>query len=966
MMKKSFFFAGLAAALCLVGCNKETDVKGLDGRPVEIVLSDVATRTVNDGMSTAWAEDDALTVFYAPSGTAGWSANTKFTVTDAASNTATGEVALTAGSYDWYLFYPYTSQIPNPTGKNDDGKWTGYFYVGSSAGGSQTQKGLNSSAHIAGNRVPVVGRATGVPADQTPAVPMKHLSTLLKINVTNVYEKPVTITKVSFTAPVDIVGSAYMDFSGAEPVLVPSEGHVGKTAQLTVSNAEPLATGSTASFYLAVMPFSIASGNLLTVDIVAEEGTFKAELEVSKAYTFEAGKVKNLNVDFEMETPIEAMTVTEALAAEDESSVTIAGAVVAALSTKGFIITDGTSNVYVYLGAAPEVTIGNEVTLSATFDADYYGLPEIKSVSSCKVTSSGNTVPYTTLVELDKDNIDGYDCTVAADYIAVTGTLEKSSSGSYYNVRPEGSTRYARTDYLVSSIDPSGYVGKTVTMKGYFNTLHSKDNYLKVVATEFISDDTPAPALANIAVSGQKTGFTVGDTFSFGGTVTATYADDSTKDVTASATFSGYDMSTAGNQTVTVSYTEGGITKTTSYGITVSAPVTGGTTVSMTMTEYVTEHVCTVSSGNNATMYKTLKLSDAVRMSTTGEDNCGSFWGSTTHDWRLYQNKNGNVIVSVAEGCELVSVTLTFSSNNSGALFDGSMQVKSGEKQTLSGSSVTYTVGNTGEGTSGQVRVTAVEVVYTGNGKFPDDPEQPTVITTSITMQGNCTVYVGETFELNATSNVEGAPITYESEDPSIATVSAAGVVTGVAEGAVKVYARIAAVEGQYTAADRYCNVTVSKKPEEVGGTWEATTLSAIADGAEFVLVSTKENASYAMSNDNGTSSAPKAVSVTVSGNTISNPASNLVFVLKKVDGGYVFQIKDKDTAVYCFNNNNGLRVGTNEHNVFSLDLESGYLVINDGTQNRYIGVYNNADWRSYTSVHNNIKDQTFTFYVKK
>lgn len=571
-MKKSLFFAGLAAALSLVGCNKETDVKGLDGRHVEIVLSDVATRTVNDGMSTAWAEGDALSVFYAPAGTTDWSANTKFTVTDAASNKATGEVELTAGSYDWYLFYPYTSQIPNPTGKSDEGEWTGYFYVGSSASGSQTQAGLNSSAHIAGNRVPVVGRATAVPADQTPAVSMKHLSTLLKINVTNVYEKPVTITKVSFTAPVNIVGSAYMDFSGAEPVLVPSEGHIGKTAQLTVSNAEPLATGSTASFYLAVMPFSIASGDLLTVDIVAEEGTFKAELEVGKAYTFEAGKVKNLNVDFEMETPIEAMTVTEALAAEDGSSVTIAGAVVAALSTKGFIITDGTSNVYVYLNAAPEVAIGDEVTLSATLDADYYGLPEIKSVASCKVTSSGNTVPYTTLVELDKDNIDGYDCTVAADYIAVTGTLEKS--GNYYNVRPEGSARYARTDYLVSSIDPSSYVGKTVTMKGYFNTLHSTNNYLKVVVTEFISDDTPAAALASIAVSGQKTEFTLGETFSFGGTVTATYADDSTKDVTASATFSGYDMSTAGNQTVTVSYTEGDVTKTAKYDITVNAAAT--------------------------------------------------------------------------------------------------------------------------------------------------------------------------------------------------------------------------------------------------------------------------------------------------------------------------------------------------------------------------------------------------------
>ena len=612
-MKKAFFFAGLAAAtLSLVGCNKEADL-AVSGKKVEIVLSNVDTRTVNDGMSTTWAADDALTVFYAPAGTTTWSANTKFTVTDAASNKATGEVELTADSYDWYLFYPYTSQIPNPTGKNDAGEWTGYFYVGSSTSGSQTQAGLNSSAHIAGNRVPVVGRATAVPADQTPAVPMKHLSTLLKINVTNVYEKPVTITKVSFTAPVNIVGSAYIDFSGAEPVLVPSEGHIGKTAQLTVANADPLASGATASFYLAVMPFSIASGDLLTVDIVAEEGTNKAEVEVNKAFTFAAGKVKNLNVDFEVDTPVQAMTVTEAIAAADGSSVTIGGAIVAALSTKGFIITDGTSNVYVYLNAAPTVAIGDEVTLSATFVADYYGLPEIKSVSSCKVTSSGNTVPYTTLVELDKDNIDDYNCTTAADYIAVTGTLEKS--GSYYNVRPEGSTRYARTDYLISSIDPSDFVGKKVTMKGYFNTLHSTGNYLKVVTTEFIPDDTPASALVSIAASGQKTEFTVGDTFSFGGTVTATYADASTKDVTASAAFSGYDMSTAGNQTVTVSYSEAEKTAETTYMITVTEKDNSLHTIVM-------EDFCSVSftSGAYSVLAEKAESTNAPTYNATGKD----------------------------------------------------------------------------------------------------------------------------------------------------------------------------------------------------------------------------------------------------------------------------------------------------------------------------------------------------------
>ena len=78
-------------------------------------------------------------------------------------------------------------------------------------------------------------------------------------------------------------------------------------------------------------------------------------------------------------------------------------------------------------------------------------------------------------------------------------------------------------------------------------------------------------ALTSISVSGQKTSFKVGDSFTFGGVVTAHYNDDSTADVTASSFFSGYDLSSAGEQTVTVSYTESAVIKTTTYGITVSA-----------------------------------------------------------------------------------------------------------------------------------------------------------------------------------------------------------------------------------------------------------------------------------------------------------------------------------------------------------------------------------------------------------
>ena len=84
---------------------------------------------------------------------------------------------------------------------------------------------------------------------------------------------------------------------------------------------------------------------------------------------------------------------------------------------------------------------------------------------------------------------------------------------------------------------------------------------------------TSISPLSSIALSGSyPTTFTEGDAFSHEGMiVTATYDDATTKDVTTSATFSGYDMSSVGNQEVTVSYKEGDITKTAKYGIVVNA-----------------------------------------------------------------------------------------------------------------------------------------------------------------------------------------------------------------------------------------------------------------------------------------------------------------------------------------------------------------------------------------------------------
>ena len=82
--------------------------------------------------------------------------------------------------------------------------------------------------------------------------------------------------------------------------------------------------------------------------------------------------------------------------------------------------------------------------------------------------------------------------------------------------------------------------------------------------------DSPDPSegtLSSISLSNQTTSFIKNDTFVFGGTVTANYSNGAHVNVTDSATFSGYDLTTLGNQTVTVSYTDSGVTKTTTYSI---------------------------------------------------------------------------------------------------------------------------------------------------------------------------------------------------------------------------------------------------------------------------------------------------------------------------------------------------------------------------------------------------------------
>lgn len=79
--------------------------------------------------------------------------------------------------------------------------------------------------------------------------------------------------------------------------------------------------------------------------------------------------------------------------------------------------------------------------------------------------------------------------------------------------------------------------------------------------------------LTGISLNGNfPTTFSFGEEFSYEGmTVTASFDDNTTKDVTSNAMFLVPDMTTAGTKKVTVSYTKGDVTETTTYNITVNA-----------------------------------------------------------------------------------------------------------------------------------------------------------------------------------------------------------------------------------------------------------------------------------------------------------------------------------------------------------------------------------------------------------
>lgn len=158
---------------------------------------------------------------------------------------------------------------------------------------------------------------------------------------------------------------------------------------------------------------------------------------------------------------------------------------------------------------------------------------------------------------------------------------------------------------------------------------------------------------------------------------------------------------------------------------------------------------------------------------------------------------------------------------------------------------------------------------------------------------------------------------------------------------------------------------SVERVEKEAPASWIATDLADITAADEVVITMAKGESVYALTSAKGSSAAPTAVAVTVKNKELTaTPADNLVWNIANDNGNLTIYPKGQTTTwLYTTKDNNGVRVGKNENKTFVVDSKSGYL--KNTTTSRYLGVYNNSDWRCYTSTSTNIGGQTLCFYVK-
>lgn len=179
-------------------------------------------------------------------------------------------------------------------------------------------------------------------------------------------------------------------------------------------------------------------------------------------------------------------------------SQSVRGTVVATYA-RGFLVSDGTGSVLVYLNAAHTYTVGDVVTVSGTV-SKYSGLTQFPATSVVTKVGTVNAA-YPPVIAMKAADVDTYVTAPCAQYITYKGVLTISADKKYYNVTIDGTTTQGSLSYPNEGAVAPELDGKEVIVTGYaIGVSGSTTKFLNTMVLSVV-EASAAPAFARFALS---------------------------------------------------------------------------------------------------------------------------------------------------------------------------------------------------------------------------------------------------------------------------------------------------------------------------------------------------------------------------------------------------------------------------------------------------------------------------------
>ena len=687
-----------AAALTFASCQKETLPEQSTLKTVNFVAQTLETKTAFGTPSgttypTLWTATDSLVKV------ATNAANAKDAHVSAASDgkSASFSLTMTAPEAESFVFNALSPAAAFVGVSTNNNTWNLTIPT------TQTPS-ANSVDPLA--QILVAKSASFSSFPENVDLSFSHFTAYGKLNITNL-KSGAAVSSVTLTAESNWAGRWYCNLAD------------GTAAENSASATIAINTTSTSNIWFGCAPVDLG-GKTIKVTVATDKGNFEKTITIPSGKKFESGKIAEFTVNFSGVEPkadafYSLVTSTDALTVGSEVIIVGFGDKgTAALSTtqqpnnraaagvtvESDKVKNPSDGVQVFtlgfgeLGNSVAFSTGAGYIYAASSGNNYMKTEEnLSKNSSFEVKIAGGVATITAQGEFTRNVIQYnesstcFSCYGSASQKPVkifkkdgSGTSQKIINGEIE--KPVGKT-YASLAALVAAGEPTG---ETVTV-----TLTDE------VITGFY--------IATSSSTGEK--FKNGVYFNVGGREIEIYCKGAPAEWEVGGKVSGtltcpwksyngtWELTPSSYAGLT--YKDGGSTPPT-------PPVTGGTTVTKSISEIS-------GTTTNGAKVSSMTLDSVISATASDAGNNGKVY-SDGAQWRFYQADGGTLTISASGSHELASVKLTYTNDKGGVMLYGSETVASGTPVAVSGKSVTFSVGNSGSATNGQVRITEIEVSY--------------------------------------------------------------------------------------------------------------------------------------------------------------------------------------------------------------------------------------------------------------